>query len=461
MNREKLIRTPRLLLAAPCSGSGKTTVTCAILRALSARGMKLHSFKCGPDYIDPMFHRRVLGVSANNLDLFMLGEEGVKSVFALADEAELAVIEGVMGLYDGQNSGDDLGSSNHLARVLDAPSILIVSVRGMSLSLGALVSGYLGFLPNKIAGVILNGCSDSMYPVYEKMLRDTPGIKCFGYLPNLPEAGIESRHLGLITAAEITDLDRRLDLLAEAAEKCLDLDGLCELSRNAGEIRAEELPSERSAPRVRIGVARDAAFCFYYEEALMQLQLLGAELAEFSPLAERNLPPDIDAMIFGGGYPELYSEKLAQNEAMKAEILQAHSAGMPIIAECGGFMYLQKRFVDADGKEYPMVGIFQGESRMKGKLVRFGYCELTARADDLLCKEGETLRAHEFHYSDSTDNGSDYLAARRGKTWECLHADESGFYGYPHINLAGAPNAARRFLAAARRYREQRKQNEN
>lgn len=437
---------PRLMLAGTGSGCGKTTVTCAVLGALMRRGRRVASFKCGPDYIDPMFHSEILGARARNLDLYLCGERAVRYLLARGGSGmDCALIEGVMGLYDGLGAASAEISSWDLSRRTDTPVVLVVDCAGKSLSLAAEVRGFLDFHPNGIKGVIVNGASEAMFPVYQRLLEEHAGVKALGYLPRLPEASIESRHLGLVTAAEIGDLSRKTALLAQAAERCMDLDGLLALADSAPPLSYEDLSVKRRGD-CRIAVAQDRAFCFYYQDALDLLRDLGAELVSFSPISDRALP-ECDALLLGGGYPELYLEALSGNTSMRESVRAACEGGLPVLAECGGFMYLQQAIEDGQGVSRPMAGVLPGVARLGKRLTRFGYAEVTAREDNLLCRAGESMRVHEFHYSDSSCNGEVFHAKKpSGREWDCIQARGRILAGYPHFHLWGNVEAAVRFF---------------
>ena len=308
----------RILIAGTGSGCGKTTVTSAGLRALQRRGVPLRAFKCGPDYIDPMFHTAVLGIPSRNLDLFFEDGTGVRGQLARAlPPGAVGVMEGVMGFYDGISGTTDTASAAHLARVAGTPAVLVARPKGQSLSLAAVLKGFREFAPNTAAGVILNGVSHGMYPFYRE-IAEKSGLKVYGYLPELPEASIPERHLGLVTAQEMERLQEKLDLLAGAAEDGIDLDGLLTLARGASALADETAPLLPACKqRLRVAVARDTAFCFYYEDNLDVLRALGAEIVPFSPLLDAGLPPGIDGLYLGGGYPELHAARLAGNASMR------------------------------------------------------------------------------------------------------------------------------------------------
>lgn len=444
----------QLVATAPQSGSGKTTAVCALLGAMAARGLTPCAFKAGPDYIDPMFHRAVLGVESHNLDLFFSTPETVRSLYARhAAGHGAAVVEGAMGYYDGLGGVSDTASAWHLADTLDLPALLVVRPKGASLTLAATLRGLLAFrTPHHIAGILLNDCTENLYKMLRPMLERETGLPVVGYLPFLPGAAIESRHLGLKTAAEIADLQARLKLLADAAQSSIDWPLLQRLFDRPAPAAA---PPVAVPPRVRLAVARDAAFCFTYAETLEALQENGAELCFFSPLQDTALPPDIGGLYLPGGYPELYAAELAANAPMRAALKAAVENGLPTAAECGGFLYLGQTLEDADGTPHPMAGVLPGQGVKTGRLVRFGYATLTAQADSMLFAAGEQFPAHEFHHWDSTQNGTALTAAKaNGRQWACGFANAHLYAGFPHLYWAGTP-LAQRFAAAAERYKRE------
>ena len=445
----------RFLLAAPRSGSGKTTMACALLASLKRQGRTPCAFKCGPDYIDPMFHRAVLGVESHNLDLFFSSPETVRALYAQGAAGHgAAVCEGAMGFYDGLGGVTPTASAWHLADTLGLPVLLVLRPKGASLTLAALVQGLLNFRkPSHIAGILLNDCKPALYNMLAPMLEAETGLPVLGYLPPLPEAAIASRHLGLYTAAEVDDLQQKLSLLADAAADTLDwprLRALCE-----GPAPAAPQTPDQTPPQVKIAVARDEAFCFAYAETLEALQSAGAELVFFSPLQDAALPAGIGGLYLPGGYPELHAAALSANKTMLQSVKNAIESGLPTAAECGGFLYLGQALEDSAGKSYPMAGVLPGQGVRVGRLVRFGYASLTAKTDSMLFQKGESLPVHEFHHWDSTANGADFTAAKsNGKTWDCGFANEHFYAGFPHLYWAGTP-LPQRFAAAARRYHEE------
>lgn len=444
----------QFLLAAPRSGSGKTTMTCALLMALKRQGCAPCAFKSGPDYIDPMFHRAVLGVESRSLDLFFSAPETVRTLYAKGAAGHgAAVCEGAMGFYDGLGGVSDRASAWHLADTLGLPVLLVVEPKGQSLTLAAELNGLVNFrTPSHIAGILLNNCTAQMHALLAPMLEKETGLPVLGFLPKLPEAVIGSRHLGLYTAAEVENLQQKLALLADAAEEHIDwprLLALCEKEPPALPARAETPPA-----RVRIAVARDEAFCFIYAETLEAFRDAGAEVVFFSPLRDTALPENIGGLYLPGGYPELHARELSGNTSLLREIKQKIESGLPTAAECGGFLYLGQSLTDAEGQSWPMAGVLPGEAKDAGRLVRFGYAALNADSDSMLFRAGESFPIHEFHHWDSTANGT-ALAAKKpvgGAEWRCGFINEHFYAGFPHLYWAGTP-LPQRFAAAAENYR--------
>ena len=444
----------QFLPAAPRSGSGKTTMTCALLMALKRRGCAPCAFKSGPDYIDPMFHRAVLGVESRNLDLFFSAPDTVRTLYAKGAAGHgAAVCEGAMGFYDGLGGVSDRASAWHLADTLGLPVLLVVEPKGQSLTLAAELKGLVNFrTPSHIAGILLNNCTARMHALLAPMLEKETGLPVLGFLPKLPEAVIGSRHLGLYTAAEVENLQQKLALLADAAEEHIDwprLLALCEKEPPALPVQPETPPA-----RVRIAVAQDEAFCFTYAETLEAFRDAGAEVVFFSPLRDTALPENIGGLYLPGGYPELHARELSENTSLLREIKQKIESGLPTAAECGGFLYLGQSLTDAEGQSWPMTGVLPGEAKDAGRLVRFGYAALSADSDSMLFRAGESFPIHEFHHWDSTANGT-ALAAKKpvgGAAWRCGFVNEHFYAGFPHLYWAGTP-LPQRFAAAAENYR--------
>ena len=447
----------RIMIAAAGSGSGKTTITCALLEALKAKGRRPTSAKCGPDYIDTMFHSSVLGAPSTNLDLFFFDDNTARYLLAEnGSKGDITVIEGVMGYYDGLGIDSTESSSYHLAKVTETPVVLIVNSRGMALSVVASIKGFLEFRPDSnIKGVILNNCTESTYNTLKGVIEHefNGEVKPLGFMPKMADCSLESRHLGLVTAQEVEDLNVKLMKLRDQALKSIDLDGIMELAGDAPDLEFDEPEIRRFDKNVRIGVARDKAFCFYYEDSLKLLEKMGAELVDFSPMEDDFLPADLDGLYLGGGYPELYQEQLASKVSMRGAVLRTVNSGMPTIAECGGFMYLTEGIGDS-----PMVGLLPGECSDQKKLMRFGYITLRAEKDNMLMKAGHEIPAHEFHHWDCTETGSDFTATKKnGRSWKAAFANDNLYAGFPHFNFWADPSLAENFIEACIRYKENKK----
>ena len=442
---------PRIMIAAAGSGSGKTLLSCALMTLFSQEGKKVSAIKCGPDYIDPMFHRTVLDVPSRNLDTFFTGERLTGSLFARAAEgADLAVMEGVMGLYDGLGGIRKEGSSYHLAEVTKTPVILVVNAHGMGRSILPVIRGFLDYdRHHLIRGVILNQTSVTFCETIRPEIERELSLSVLGCLPKLKELHWDSRHLGLVMPEEIADVKKQIQTVADTLGKTLDCGRLFAIAASAEALETDPVPKRKIAD-VRIGIARDAAFCFYYEDNLQLLREAGAELVPFSPLQDESLPEGIAGLILGGGYPELHAKALSKNTPMRKAVHDAVAGGLPTIAECGGFLYLHETLCDDEGVCYPMAGVIPASAKNTGKLVRFGYVTLTEKEENFL-PAGAQIAGHEFHYYDSTDNGAGAVAKKpvTGRAWECVHESLSQWMGFPHLYYYSNPEYAYRFLEKA------------
>lgn len=462
------MKIPRVMIAAPGSGSGKTMITCGLLEILRREGHPV-SFKCGPDYIDPMFHRFVLGIPSRNLDTFFTAPDRTRSLMGHACQmagADCAVVEGVMGYYDGLGGVSVRGSSYELSVQTKTPVILVINGRGMSLSIAALIRGFTEMYPDQmIRGVIMNRVSkvvcERLTPIIEKEL----GISVIGYVPETDVIHFPSRHLGLMLPEEIVSLREQIQKFASLLEETLNIQKLKTIAEAAESLRWDEAANSVKSvdsgkavnnieEKLRIGVAMDAAFCFYYEDNLDLLRDLGAELVYFSPLEDKKMPEHLSGIYMGGGYPELHGEQLSKNETMKQSIREAVEGGMPCLAECGAFMYLHEEMEDADGRSWPMVGLVPGKAVKKGRLVRFGYAVLTAERDTILGPKGMQMPAHEFHYWDTTCEEGCFeahkpLAERR---WHCIYQKKQMLAGFPHFYFYGNEAMAVHYMEACRKY---------
>ena len=507
----------RLLLTAPASGCGKTFLTCGILRALQMQGKKPVSFKCGPDYIDPMFHSRVLGTKSRNLDTFFLRDKAARRLLAENSAgSDIAVLEGAMGYYDGLGGTSDRASAYDAARATDTPAVLIVDARGAGLSLIPLIRGFLEYRPDsRIRGVIFNRMSPMLYPRMKGLLQDELQIPAAGYVPNLKDCSLESRHLGLVMPEEIPDLQKKIDRLAETLLETLEWETLYSIASQAGALPQPAgdgesrtispagmtahlqsadsgMPADREngedtsllqsagddqlnrgqadsslfqtagergekkkrtiETSARIGVARDEAFCFFYEDNFDLLREMGAELVWFSPLRDAALPEELDGLLLYGGYPELHAEELGGNRSMRESVREAITGGLPCMAECGGFLYLHEQLEDMDGNAHPMAGVIPGTARKTDRLGPFGYVTLTE--GKVFGQETGPIPSHEYHYFASDNPGEDFLAEKPqgGKSWRCIHSTDTLFAGFPHIYFPANPKTAEAFMAACRKY---------
>ena len=503
-------RIPGIMIAAVGSGSGKTLITCALLHIFKQNNINPASFKCGPDYIDPMFHKKMLGVPSRNLDVFLSGRDGIMQVLRKGmRDSDLAVIEGVMGFFDGISASSSEGSSCDIARITGIPVILVVNCRGMSRSIIPIIKGFAGYDGGcSIKGVILNNISDTLFDkIREDVIRET-GLPVIAHLPHMEDAVFRSRHLGLLMPDEITDMHERTVRAAEQLDKRLDIKKLLLLCTGdasvmppeiitqdaitpenitpdaimPGDMPKEDMPEnmqpyaittdaitpdvmppdailrERQRPEVkrarpgsdravRIGIARDEAFCFYYEDNIELIKELGAEIVFFSPLTDEHIP-DVTGLILGGGYPELFAGTLSENISMLESIRRAAAEGMPILAECGGFLYLQEYLEDPDKKTYPMAGIFKGRAFMTDRLRHFGYVEVIAKEDMPYLKAGEKIRGHEFHYYDTTGSGEVFEIRKPSgdRSWKGYKLVNNALGGFAHLYYPSKPDFIRRFL---------------
>lgn len=449
-----------LLIAGTGSGCGKTTVVCALMKAFHERKMKIAPFKCGPDYIDPMLHCHITKKSSHNLDGFFMEEESLQEVFyRYAKTSELAIVEGVMGFYDGMGLSS-IASSYEISEKLHLPVVLVVSARGMSATLSAVIKGMKEYKKNRICGVILNQCSKAMYERLKIFLQEELGILVVGYLPVEEEVRIKERHLGLMTAEEIEDLDEIIERLGALAEQCFDLDMILQLAntyvppafkRDLKKKGNKKEERKKNKEKLKIAVSKDEAFCFCYEDNIEYLKEQGAEILFFSPLTEKEIPKEANAIYLVGGYPELYAKQLVQNESMIKSVQKAVKEKIPMIAECGGYLYLCETLRLEGGETYPFVGAIPQEIVMTKKLnMHFGYVELVALKDGLLAKKGERLKAHEFHYSKEEKELSAFQVEKpdKSRSWNGGYHTDTIYAGYPHFHFRSNKKAMERFFHA-------------
>jgi cobyrinic acid a,c-diamide synthase len=395
--------TPRLVIAGVASNVGKTTVTIGLARALGWRGLRVALFKCGPDYLDPTYHARATEAPSQNLDGWMMGREAVQATFAYAArEADIALVEGVMGLFDGASPTGEQGSTAEIAKWLRAPVVLVVDAGGMARSFAAVVKGFATFDPAlTISGAIANRVgSPGHLEILKRATRDPPIL---GGLVRDPEHAFADRHLGLHTADDRVLPTSLLDHWGDRASTDLDVDRLLEMARSAPSLEAasesETAPRRFPVNRCRIGIASDEAFHFYYADNIRRLEALGAELVRFSPVRDATLP-DIHGLYLGGGYPEVHASALAANAPMREAVAEFARRGGIVYAECGGLMYLTEAIVTHDGERFPMVGLFRTEAHMRPKLQALGYVEVETQNSTILGGPGARFRGHEFRYSE-------------------------------------------------------------
>lgn len=448
----------KVVISGTQSGSGKTLISLAVMAALTRRGLNVQPFKCGPDFIDPGLHKVVTGNSSKNLDGWMLGKAACMEIFNAAMypndnvQPDLAVIEGVMGLYDGASGKTDAGSTAQIAKWLDAPVLLVIDGRSMARSFAAIAHGFTTFDPDiSFAGCIANkvGSENHKSLIAEAMQTYCPKTPLAGCMPRNENLTIPSRHLGLVTAEEGILSFQRVNLLAQWAEENLDLD---ELLKHLPEHSAPAPTKRISRHIVRLGVAQDNAFCFCYPDNLRILKQAGAQLVPFSPLSDAKLPENLDGLYLPGGYPELYAERLSLNASMRSDIATFSHTGKPVYAECGGFMYLSQSITTADST-YPMCGVFSMKCTMDKRFRALGYRQITTTKDTILGKKGTTARGHEFHYS-FTDASSEYNSVYAVTDRKNERTDTAGFYtkntlgSYVHLHFASQPEVAKALIQA-------------
>lgn len=452
------------MIAGTNSGCGKTTVALGLMAALN-RKMKVQPYKVGPDYIDPAFHTAITGRDSSNLDSWILPKEEVKNIFVKnSSDADISIIEGVMGMHDGFGIEKDSGSSSHVAKILNVPVIIVLNAKAMALSAAALVKGFAEFDPEvNVAGVIVNNVmGERHYRLLKDSIENHTKIKVLGYLPTNKNFGLSSRHLGLIPSYEVEDLLKKINLIGDEIEKYIDLEEIIKTSQVNWNENKTYIPEEKIAEDVNIAIAFDKAFNFYYKDSLQLLEEYGANIVKFSPINDTELPENIDGLYFGGGFPEMFSTELEANNSIKKSIIERLKNGIPYLAECGGLMYLSRKLINFDKTENWMTGWFDFDCEMTERLQRFGYQEIKLKSDSILGASGSKIRAHEFHRSKITGELSDTLYAIEKKNhyeckkWECGFIKGNGIAGYPHLHFRGNKSFAKSFIKSAEKYRKQR-----
>jgi cobyrinic acid a,c-diamide synthase len=455
----KVIKLKALLIAGTTSGVGKTTIATGLMGILHRRGYKVQPFKTGPDYIDPGYHNLVTGEISRNLDTWLLSYDSIQELFTRAmKNKDIAIIEGVMGLYDGHSPVTDEGSTAELAKLLSVPIVLVIDSRKGARSLAAMVKGYQTFDPDiTIAGVILNGIgSDRHLEICSEAILHYCGVPVLGHLPRHDSLSLPERHLGLVPTAEQPASAQFLENLISRCEATFDITEILQIAEQANvtEARSRLFPATNLIPRARIGVAKDKAFSFYYQDSLDLLEAWGAELVFFSPITDSSCPEDISGLYIGGGFPELYTADLAANDSMRTSLKTAIQQGMPVYAECGGLMYLGENISDFEGKEYPMVGYFPVRSRIDKPRLSLGYRTVQALGDGPLLQYGETVRGHEFHWSvlagEYDTNAYRIVGSPRREGFQSGNTLAS----YIHIHMASQPGMIHRFISLCEQYKK-------
>lgn len=448
---------PRILFAAPKSGSGKTMITCAVIELCKRRNLKTASFKCGPDYIDPMFHRKVLGIPSGNLDTFFTDEKTTRYLLSKkAKQADITILEGVMGYYDGLSGTSERASTYEVARVTKTPVILVVDGKGASVSLAAVIKGIMEYRKDSgIKGILLNRVSAGFYDRLKTLIEKECRVPVLGFMPELKDLTVPSRHLGLIAPEELGAFQSWIRETADTLEKTIDFKQLFAIAEGAEELEEEEPSIKKLTGKVRIGIARDEAFSFYYSENLQLLEKMGGEIVTFSPIHDKQLPEGLDGLILGGGYPEIYAKELEEAREMRSAVKEACLAGMPVLAECGGFMYLQKELQMSDGSVHEMAGVLNGGIFPTGKLCRFGYIEASALTSGILGEAGSSIKGHEFHYFDCSINGDAFSAQKplAGSSYPCMVHTASMAAGFPHFYYYSNPDMLYHYLESCRSFR--------
>ena len=455
------------MITAASSGSGKTMITCGLLELFKRKGLNPLACKCGPDYIDGLFHKQVLELEGMNLDSYFEAPEELRDKYSRLSKGHLPVVEGVMGYFDGLGGSTTRASSWEVAHILDLPAVLVVDARGASVSLAALIKGFLEFerpMGSQIKAVIFNRMSPMLYPRIRELVERETGIRAAGFVPELDFLKVGSRHLGLVLPEEIAGLREQMNRLGKCLEETIDWEFLEELGAEKEERDAlEEENTEASCTAAfsfRLGIAMDEAFCFYYQDNLRLLERLGGELVYFSPIHDRSLPEQLDGLILGGGYPELYCEALSLNESMRESVKKAAEGGLPVLGECGGYLYLLEELEAEDGRIWPMTGVLKGKGYKKGKNSRFGYIGVEAEKDSLYLKPGEQIRGHEFHYWDCEVLEEEWVMRAKkpvgNRSWPCIRIKNQVMAGFPHLFYPSCPAFAVRLAKACVRYKRKR-----
>lgn len=486
-----------ITIAGTNSGCGKTTISTGIMAALVDMGFKVQPFKVGPDYIDPMFHTFITGNPSRNLDTWILDEKTVREIYTKNSwKADISIVEGVMGFYDGFGGTSILGSTAHVSKVINSPVVLVVNGEGASLSIVPLIKGFMDFCKEvDIRGVIINGVnSEGHYQLLKNSIEKLLPIEVLGYMPFIKDCEIKSRHLGLIPQGEICDLKAKMNKLSTQVKKTIDIEKLLKISqesfqtvnvngsgneeqkvlnkevKNTIELSASISPSTMKREEsknwigVRIAVAKDNAFNFYYRDNLEFLESMGVELAYFSPLKDKELPEEIHGLYIGGGYPEVFGKELSNNRAIRENIKSVIKNGLPTYAECGGLMYLGESIYDRELNCFEMVGVIPLSTKMTDRLRRFGYVDIEVTDSNVVSKKGDKIRAHEFHYShvEMTKEVPTCFRVLKSrpdmpiKEWNCGYKVYNLIAGYPHIHFLSNKSFAMEFVKNCEDYKMER-----
>ncbi|XUX01185.1 MAG: cobyrinate a,c-diamide synthase [Dehalogenimonas sp.] len=455
------MKIPRFVIAGTSSGVGKTTIATGITYALHRRGLRVQPFKCGPDYIDPGYLSLASSGHCHNLDSWMLPEGNLKELFSYFNRSkDIAVVEGVMGLYDGHRKPEGGGSTAKIAKIIDAPVILVLNIAKMSESAAAMALGYCTYDPDvKVSGIILNQVgSQSHLRSAKSAIEERCGVPVIGYLPRTANLTLPERHLGLVPVAERGGGKSFLDELGDLIEEHIDLDQLLDLARKAPEFMLKQnavlFPEHHIPARCRIAVARDEAFNFYYEANIEMLRAWGAEIVNFSPVSDNILPSGTNGVYIGGGFPEVFLRELESNVLMKQSIRDAVATGLPVYAECGGLMYLSQGIADFHGNRYEMVGLLPGYCEMQNKLQRLGYTKATALKSTPIASKDQPIRGHLFHWSKLDEPDQTVAAYQVSDPKEQLEGFVLGpennlLASYLHLHFGSDPRLAQKFVESA------------
>lgn len=453
----------RVMFAGTSSDVGKTTIVLGIMRALTLKGLKVQGYKAGPDYIDTAFHTFATHIPSRNLDPWFFTEETINSLIGIHDaKSDISIMEGVMGMYDGASVESIHGSSAHLAIITQTPIILIINGGGVALSAAAMVKGFKTFDERvNVAGVIVNKVgSEKHYQLIKEAIEKHTSIPCIGYLKQSQDITLKSRHLGLIPSVEVDALDGKINHVANMIQESIDLNKLQEIAKQAKDYPSNPLKDYPKS--VRLGVAYDNAFNFYYEDNLDLLESLGCELIKFSPIKDHEIPKDIDGLYLGGGFPEIFAKELYENRSMRQSIYNAIQNNLPTYAECGGLMYLTNSIKTLEEEAYDMCGVFDAKSEMTKSLQRFGYVNVHLNHDTILGPKGTKFKGHEFHRSQVIENKelSHFYDVSKGGNgqgnWQCGLSINQCIGAYAHVHFYNNMDLARNLVRAMKTYRSQR-----